>query len=90
MFSLKHLKTLQFCCSPFKNTIYFAMNTLLKSILIITLVVFVFSSCRKKAFDDYYNRPDSLAAPIYQQLFADDIGHRVRHRCPRAGVPQWR
>ncbi len=46
------------------------MNTLLKSILIITLVVFVFSSCRKKAFDDYYNRPDSLAAPIYQQLQA--------------------
>ncbi len=46
------------------------MNALLKSLLIITLAVFVLSSCKKKAFDEYYNRPDSLAAPIYQQLQA--------------------
>lgn len=28
--------------------------------------------CRKKALDDYYNRPESLAMPIYQQL--DSMG----------------
>ena len=46
------------------------MNGLLKSILIVALAVFSFSSCKKKAFDDYYSRPSTLASPIYQQLQA--------------------
>lgn len=44
------------------------MNGLLKSILIVAIAVFSFSSCKKKAFDDYYSRPSTLASPIYQQL----------------------
>ncbi len=34
------------------------------------LVILSLSSCRKKAFDDFYGRPDGLADPIYQQLQA--------------------
>ncbi|MFL9482778.1 fasciclin domain-containing protein [Chitinophagaceae bacterium LWZ2-11] len=30
----------------------------------------IITSCRKKAFDEYYGRPDNLAQPIYQQLQA--------------------
>lgn len=46
------------------------MNALLKSILIFAVTLLTITSCKKKAFDEYYNRPDSLAAPIYQQLQA--------------------
>ncbi len=50
------------------------MNAQLKNLLIIVAAGLVvsssLSSCRKKAFDEYYSRPDSLAAPIYQQLQA--------------------
>ena len=44
------------------------MNGLLRNILIVTLTLFAFSSCKKKAFDDYYYKTNNLAAPIYQQL----------------------
>lgn len=33
-------------------------------------VVMLAGSCRKKAFDEFYGRPGSLAPPIYQQLQA--------------------
>ena len=33
-------------------------------------VVFLFSACRKKEWDEFYGRPESLAPPIYQQLAA--------------------
>lgn len=33
-------------------------------------IVLLFSNCRKQEWDDYYGRPDNLAAPIYQQLKA--------------------
>jgi len=46
------------------------MNALLKSVLIFAVTLLTITSCKKKAFDEYYNRPDSLAAPIYQQLQA--------------------
>ncbi|MBC7721640.1 MAG: fasciclin domain-containing protein, partial [Pedobacter sp.] len=50
------------------------MNALLKNLLIIVSAGLVISSslssCKKKAFDEYYSRPDTLAAPIYQQLDA--------------------
>lgn len=46
------------------------MNALLKSVLFFAVTLLTISSCRKKAFDEYYNRPDTLAAPIYQQLQA--------------------
>ncbi|WP_207536081.1 fasciclin domain-containing protein [Desertivirga arenae] len=32
--------------------------------------VFLFTSCNKKEWDEYYGRPDDLAPPIYQQLQA--------------------
>lgn len=31
-------------------------------------ILLVFAGCRKKAWDEFYNRPDTLAAPIYKQL----------------------
>ncbi|GAA3941701.1 hypothetical protein GO495_09030 [Chitinophaga oryziterrae] len=34
------------------------------------LFICLICSCRKKAFDEYYGRPDWLASPIYQQLEA--------------------
>lgn len=39
-----------------------------KVIFLCALVCAVAGSCRKKAFDEYYGRPESLADPIYQQL----------------------
>lgn len=38
-------------------------------IVILTFVLFL-SSCRKKEFDEFYGRPETLAEPIYQQLQA--------------------
>jgi uncharacterized surface protein with fasciclin (FAS1) repeats len=45
------------------------IKTLRNSIFIIAVILLA-AGCRKKAFDDYYGRPDNLAAPIYQQLQA--------------------
>ena len=36
--------------------------------VVVTSITLV--SCRKEKFDEYYGRPDNLAAPIYQQLEA--------------------
>lgn len=36
--------------------------------LFLLFFVVLSSSCRKKEFEEYYGRPDWLAAPIYQQL----------------------
>jgi uncharacterized surface protein with fasciclin (FAS1) repeats len=46
------------------------MNKKIQTFLPLLLLVVLFTNCRKKAFDDYYARPDNLAAPIYQQLAA--------------------
>lgn len=48
------------------------MNVFVKKIsIVISVLLFLATiSCRKKAFDEYYSRPDSLAAPIYQQLLS--------------------
>ena len=39
----------------------------ISQLALLVLAAFVFNSC-KKNFDDYYARPATLAAPIYQQL----------------------
>ncbi len=44
------------------------MNKYLHRFLVLFSLVVVISSCRKKAFDDFYGRPDNLAPAIYQQL----------------------
>lgn len=36
--------------------------------LILIFIFTIISGCRKKAFDDYYGRPSTLAQPIYQIL----------------------
>lgn len=47
------------------------MSKILPKFLIVFLtVIFFLSSCRKKEFDEFYGRPESLADPIYQQLQA--------------------
>lgn len=40
------------------------------SLILLILVSGVLSQCRKKALDEYYNRPANLVPPIYQQLEA--------------------
>src|SRR4051812_20294961 len=45
------------------------MNKIQRFLPLLMLVV-LFTNCKKKAFDEYYARPDNLAAPIYQQLQA--------------------
>lgn len=48
-----------------------AMDKLFKKRLIVILTLIVaFASCRKKEFDAYYGRPETLGDPIYQQLQA--------------------
>lgn len=46
------------------------MNKFAVRIFILVLLVAFFTQCHKTAFDKYYDRPDSLAQPIYQQLEA--------------------
>ncbi len=45
------------------------MRRVLSSVLVIvTLLSIVGTGCKKKAFDEFYGRPDTLAQPIYQVL----------------------
>jgi uncharacterized surface protein with fasciclin (FAS1) repeats len=45
------------------------MRRVLSSVLVIvTLLSIVSTGCKKKAFDEFYGRPDTLAQPIYQVL----------------------
>ena len=44
----------------------------ISQLALLVLAAFVFNSC-KKNFDDYYARPATLAAPIYQQLAEKNI-----------------
>ena len=44
------------------------MKTFFQKAFFIALAIVALTACRKKAFDEFYGRPDTLAAPIYQQL----------------------
>lgn len=44
------------------------MYKLLTRLLPALMILLLMAGCRKKAFDEYYGRPDSLEPPIYQQL----------------------
>src|ERR1700760_2094788 len=44
------------------------MYKFLKNLLCLLLILFAFSACRKKALDDFYGRPASLAQPLYQVM----------------------
>ncbi|MXV17343.1 fasciclin domain-containing protein [Hufsiella ginkgonis] len=44
------------------------MSRVTKVSLLFLLAALVFTSCRKKEFDEYYARPDGLADPIYKVL----------------------
>lgn len=44
------------------------MYKFLKNLSCLLCLILVFGGCRKKAFDDYYGRPDNLQPPIYQVL----------------------
>lgn len=46
------------------------MKKFFQKAFLITLAIVCFTACRKKAFDEFYGRPESLPAPIYQQLQA--------------------
>jgi uncharacterized surface protein with fasciclin (FAS1) repeats len=46
------------------------MTRLIKGSLLIFSILLLLTNCRKKEFDAYYGRPDSLEDPIYQQLEA--------------------
>jgi uncharacterized surface protein with fasciclin (FAS1) repeats len=46
------------------------MNNSMRIAVSLLLLTLLFTNCRKKAFDEYYGRPDNLAAPVYQQLEA--------------------
>jgi uncharacterized surface protein with fasciclin (FAS1) repeats len=47
------------------------MLTIIKrTFFLVALTSVVMVGCRKEKFDEYYGRPDNLAAPIYQQLEA--------------------
>jgi uncharacterized surface protein with fasciclin (FAS1) repeats len=46
------------------------MKTIFQKILFLAVVLVAVTGCRKKAFDEFYGRPEGLAVPIYQQLQA--------------------
>lgn len=46
------------------------MNRILKRVLVFFAFTLLLTSCRKKAFDEYYGRPATLEPPIYQSLEA--------------------
>lgn len=47
-----------------------AMNKIIQTTVLALALATLFTNCRKKAWDEFYGRPDSLADPIYQQLNA--------------------
>lgn len=51
-------------------------------------VIILTSSCRKKEFDKYFARPDSLADPIYQQLQARKNFTNILACIDKAGFKQ--
>ncbi|MES2773013.1 MAG: fasciclin domain-containing protein [Bacteroidota bacterium] len=46
------------------------MNKILQRVLVLFAFSLLITSCRKKAFDEYYGRPETLEPPIYQVLEA--------------------
>ncbi|OLY92797.1 protein of unknown function [Cnuella takakiae] len=46
------------------------MNNLLRAVGVMATSALLFTSCKKGAFNDYYERPAGLEAPIYQVLTA--------------------
>src|SRR4051812_25985870 len=44
------------------------LYTCMNKLLTLCIGLLLFASCRKKAWDEFYNRPDSLADPMYGQL----------------------
>lgn len=46
------------------------MKNPIRILLLLFVTVIAFAACRKKAFDEYYGRPESLEPPIYQTLTA--------------------
>ncbi|MEO7310743.1 MAG: hypothetical protein ABIX01_10105 [Chitinophagaceae bacterium] len=46
------------------------MNKILQRALVFFAFSLLLTNCRKKAFDEYYGRPDTLEPPIYQSLEA--------------------
>ncbi len=46
------------------------MNKIIQRSLPLLMLIALFTNCRKKAFDEYYGRPENLESPIYQQLEA--------------------
>ena len=44
------------------------MNKLIQRLLLLLTLTVVFANCSKKAYNEYYDRPESLEPPIYQQL----------------------
>jgi len=60
-----------FCVPGITNPVYIiTMNRLLSRIFLLIALSALLAHCRKKAFDDYYGRPDNLQPPIYQVLTA--------------------
>jgi len=46
------------------------MNNKTRTLFFFVFAVIALTACRKKAFDEYYGRPESLESPIYQSLTA--------------------
>src|SRR5215471_5564956 len=57
-------------------------------ISVLLAALLLFASCRKKALDEYYGRPDSLAQPIYAQLQAKGNFKSLTSLIDKAGYKQ--
>jgi uncharacterized surface protein with fasciclin (FAS1) repeats len=60
---------------PLLNRLYHPFQKMMNKTIrtatgVLALLLALLTSCQKKEFDAYYNRPDGLAQPIYQQLQA--------------------
>ncbi|HEX8459894.1 MAG TPA: fasciclin domain-containing protein, partial [Segetibacter sp.] len=49
------------------------------------MLIALFTNCRKKALEEYYNRPETLEPPIYQQLTAKGNFKSVLAAIDKAG-----
>ncbi len=63
------------------------MHKKISQLAIFVFATVLFSSC-KKNFDEYYARPDTLAAPIYQQLAAKGKFNTFLSLIDKAGYKQ--
>ena len=61
------------------------MSNIKRNLAVLVLLVLAIAGCRKKAYDEFYGRPDTLEPPIYQVLTAKGNFKNILAAIDKAG-----